>query len=123
MPEVLIVDDDPDSRGMLAFVLADDGFRVREAKNGFDALVELSRHTPDCIVLDLVMPDLDGFHVLETMRDEALAETARVLVLTGKDDEKTLVRAWELGADEYLTRPVDPELVVAKITRLLSPKP
>ncbi len=120
---MLIVDDDPDSRGMLAFVLGDDGFSVREAKNGLDALDQLARHTPDCIVLDLLMPELDGFHVLETMRDEALAETSRVLVLTGKDDEKTLVRAWELGADEYLTRPVDPEFVAAKVAALLVNEP
>jgi CheY-like chemotaxis protein len=67
MREVLIVDDSPDLRGMLAFTLGDLGFSVRQAKNGSDALHELADHAPDCVVLDLMMPDMDGFKVLEAM--------------------------------------------------------
>jgi two-component system alkaline phosphatase synthesis response regulator PhoP len=119
VPEVLIVDDDPDVRGMLAFTLGDEGFQVREAKDGEDALEELRARTPDCVVLDLMMPRLDGFKVLETMRAEQLAVGTPVIVFSCKSEERTFVRVWELGADDYLTKPVDPDVVAHKILALL----
>ena len=125
MAEVLIVDDDPDVRGMLAFTLGDEGFQVREAKDGFDALDELRDRAPDCMLLDLLMPRLDGLAVLEAMR----AEVARaydynqrnmpVIVFSGKSEENLFVRVWELGADDYLTKPADPDGVVRKVIALL----
>jgi two-component system alkaline phosphatase synthesis response regulator PhoP len=117
--EVLIVDDDPDARGMLAFTLVDSGFQVREAKDGEDALEELRAHTPDCILLDLMMPRLDGFKVLEAMRAEHLAVGIPVVVFSCKDEERSFVRVWELGADDYLTKPADPDAVALKVMRLL----
>ena len=119
MREVLIVDDSPDLRGMLAFTLGDLGFSVRQAKNGSDALDELADHAPDCVVLDLMMPDIDGFKVLEAMRTHQLAPDARVVILSSKDDEKTLVRGYELKADEFFMKPVDPDVVAHKISALI----
>jgi DNA-binding response OmpR family regulator len=119
VPEVLIVDDDPDARGMLAFTLEDVGMQVREANDGAHALAELRARTPDCILLDLVMPDLDGFSVLQTMRAEGLAPGVPVIVFSGKTEERTFVRVWELGADEYLTKPADPFVVARKVIALL----
>src|SRR5206468_10560241 len=78
MREVLIVDDSPDLRGMLAFTLGDLGYSVRQAKNGSYSLHELADHAPDCVVLDLMMPDIDGFKVLEAMPARKLAPEARV---------------------------------------------
>ena len=120
MREVLIVDDSPDLRGMLAFTLGDLGFTVRQAKNGSDALDELADHAPDCVVLDLMMPDIDGFKVLEAMRAQQLAPGARVVILSSKDDERTLVRGFELKADEFFMKPVDPDVVAQKISALIS---
>jgi DNA-binding response OmpR family regulator len=119
MREVLIVDDSPDLRGMLAFTLGDLGFTVREAKNGEDALVELADHAPDCVVLDLMMPGLTGFKVLEQMRARKLAPDARVVILSAQDDERALVRGFELHADEFFMKPVDPDLVAHKISALI----
>lgn len=119
MREILLVDDDPDIRGMLAFTLGDLGFMVREAKDGIDALDELATHDLDCVVLDLMMPRLDGFKVLETMRSQRLAPDTRVVILTCKSDERSLVRCWELGADDYLVKPVDPATVAHKISELI----
>jgi DNA-binding response OmpR family regulator len=119
MPEVLIVDDDPDIRGMLAFTLGDRGFSVREAKDGAGALEELRARPPDCMVLDLMMPNIDGFTVLERMRDRGIAPATRVLILTCKLDENSFVRGWELGADEYLTKPADPDLIADKLRGLV----
>jgi DNA-binding response OmpR family regulator len=119
MREVLIVDDSPDLRGMLAFTLADLGYSIREAKNGEDALNELADHAPDCIVLDLMMPGLGGFKVLEQMRARKLAPDARVVILSSQDDERALVRGFELRADEFFMKPVDPDLVAHKISALI----
>ena len=119
MREVLIVDDSPDLRGMLAFTLGDLGYATREAKNGEDALHELALRAPDCIVLDLMMPGLDGFKVLETMRDRQLAPDARVVILSSKEDEREFVRGFELQADGFFVKPVDPDLVALKISTLI----
>jgi two-component system OmpR family response regulator len=117
--EVLIVDDSPDLRGMLAFTLGDLGFKVRQARDGIEALDQLADHAPDCIVLDLMMPDMDGFKVLEAMRARKLAPNARVVILSSKDDERALVRGFELKADEFFMKPVDPDLVAHKISALI----
>ena len=123
MPEVLIVDDDPDIRTMLAFTLQDHGFTVRQARDGAVALEELAARTPDCMVLDLMMPTLDGFGVLEAMRERMLAPSTRVLILTCKLDEKSFTRGWELGADEYLTKPIDPDVLADRLHALVATRP
>jgi DNA-binding response OmpR family regulator len=115
----LIVDDDPDIRGMLVFTLKGHGFAVREAKDGAEALDKLADRPPDCMVLDLMMPVVDGFGVLEGMRDRAIAPATRVLILTCKLDERSFTRSWELGADEYLTKPVDPDVLAGRLQALL----
>ena len=115
MRDVLVVDDNPDMRGMLGFTLSDLGFEVREAKDGNAALAELEASVPDCMVLDLMMPGLDGFSVLEVMRARGLAGRLPVVILSGDDGEKAFVRGWDLGAVEYLTKPVDPYVLAAKV--------
>ena len=119
MPEVLIVDDDPDVRAMLSFTLAGHGFVVREARDGGEALHELEQRAPDVMVLDLMMPGVDGYGVLESMRPRGLAAQTRVVILTCKVDERDLVRGWELGADEYLIKPIDPDQLAAKLHLLV----
>jgi DNA-binding response OmpR family regulator len=121
--EVLIVDDDPDIRGMLAVTLDDYGFTVREAADGAQALDELAGRPPDVMILDLMMPYMDGFSVLQTMRSTGLAAGTRVVILTCKTDEAALVRGWELGADEYLTKPMDPALLAGRVASLLEADP
>ena len=119
MADVLIVDDDPDIRALLAFTLEDSGFDIREAHDGASALVALRDSAPDCMVLDLMMPGIDGFGVLEAMRAENIAPRTKVMILTCKTEERSLVRGWELGAQEYLTKPTDPRLIALKLYALL----
>lgn len=104
---------------MLAFTLGDLGYAVRQAKDGIAALDELADHAPDCIVLDLMMPDMDGFRVLSEIRTRDLAPNARVVILSSKDDEKTLVRGYELKADQFFMKPVDPDVIAHKISALI----
>lgn len=108
-PSVLIVDDDPSVRSMLGFLLADEGYDVREASDGAEAIGELTANAPDVMVLDLMMPNVDGYDVLRARRDRGIAPDTRVLILTAKTETTDAVWCWELGADEYLVKPVDPD--------------
>jgi len=119
MVDVLIVDDDSDIRAILAFTLEDAGYEVREAADGAQAVVAMQTKAPDCLVLDVMMPGVDGFGVLRSKRRLALAPQARVLMLTAKTAEKDFARGWELGADEYLTKPFDPEDLLDTVRMLL----
>jgi DNA-binding response OmpR family regulator len=117
--DVLIVDDDPDIRDMLAFTLGGHGLPTRQAADGAEALHLLAESAPACVVLDLMMPGVDGFEVLARMRDDGLAPDAKVLVLSCRGDETAFVQAWELGATEYLVKPTDPDVLVARIKALV----
>jgi two-component system, OmpR family, alkaline phosphatase synthesis response regulator PhoP len=120
---VLVVDDDPSIRAMLGYVLHDEGHEVREAVDGDGALRELLVDPPDCMVLDLMMPRVDGVEVLRRRQQQQLASRTRVLVLTAKTDTKDAVWCWELGADEYVTKPVDPDRLLRECVQLLKRDP
>ncbi|HUR17602.1 MAG TPA: response regulator [Acidimicrobiales bacterium] len=119
MTDVLIVDDDADIRAILSFTLEDAGYRVREAADGAQAVVAIQHRAPDCLVLDVMMPGVDGFGVLGSRRRLGLAPRMRVLMLTAKTAEKDFARGWELGADEYITKPFDPEDLLDTVRALL----
>ena len=123
MAEVLIVDDDPDIRGILVFTMEDAGYEVREACDGAEAIAAMETRAPDCLVLDLMMPGVDGFGVLRSKRQLGLAPEARVILLTAKTAERDYIRGWELGADEYLTKPFDPDELLDRVHDLLHATP
>jgi DNA-binding response OmpR family regulator len=112
--EVLVVDDDPDIRTMLGFALGAE-FDVRFAANGTEAIEALATRPPAVMILDVMMPDVDGYDVLEARRARGLAPDTHVLMLTCKTDERDLVRSWALGADAYLSKPTDPELIAERL--------
>jgi len=114
VPDVLVVDDDPDIRAMLGFTLGDD-FNVRFASSGAQAIDELATNAPAAMVLDVMMPDIDGYDVLEARRERGLAPHTHVVMLSGKTDDQDLVRSWALGADAYLSKPTDPEQIAVKL--------
>ena len=119
MADVLVVDDDPDIRSLLVMALTDAGFEVREAGDGEAALAELTKAAPDALVLDVMMPVLDGFEVLRRMKARGIAKGTKVLLLTTKKGERDRVRGWTGGVDEYLTKPFDPEELVSRVKWLL----
>jgi two-component system alkaline phosphatase synthesis response regulator PhoP len=121
--DVLIVDDDASIRAMLAFVFDDAGYRVIEAVDGRDALEVLRTEPPALMVLDLMMPDIDGVEVLRRRQGEGIAADTRILVLTAKVDTQDAVWCWELGADEYVTKPVDPDQLLRNGLALLARTP
>ena len=114
------MDDDASVRAMLGYLLHDEGYEVREAADGVEAIEALTVEAPDCMVLDLMMPNVDGLGVLRARRERGFAPDTRVLVLTAKTDTKDAVWCWELGADEYLNKPVDPDKLAREIRQLLA---
>ncbi|WP_436795881.1 response regulator transcription factor [Actinospongicola halichondriae] len=120
---ILIVDDDPSIRSMLGFLFDDEGFVVREAADGQDALDAIAADPPDAMVLDLMMPRVDGYGVLRERRERQLARDTRIVVLTAKSDPADAVWCWELGADEFVNKPVDPEKLLREVQMLLKRTP
>ena len=120
---VLVVDDEASVRAMLGYVLQDEGYDVREAADGAEAITELTVAPPDAMILDLMMPNVDGFDVLRARRDRGIAPDTRVLILTAKTGTDDAVWCWELGADEYLVKPVDPDKLAWEMRMLLSRTP
>ncbi len=118
-PDVLVVDDDPDIRAMLGYALGDE-FNVRFASGGAEALEVLATCPPAAMVLDVMMPEVDGYEVLESRRERGLAPDTQVIMLTCKTDERDLVRSWALGADAYLCKPTDPEVIAEKLRARLA---
>ena len=123
MAEILVVDDDPDIRSLIRLTLESYGFQVREAADGLHALEALEEHAPDGMVLDLMMPRMDGYGVLRAMRQRELAASTRVLILTCKTEERDFVKGWELGADGYQTKPFDTTDLVDTLSELLRTAP
>lgn len=117
MATVLIVDDDPKLLKMLQRTLMYEGFRVFSASNGHAALSEMQAHRPDVIVLDWLMPGLDGLGVLERLR--AAGDKTLVLMLTARDAVEQRVEGLESGADDYLVKPFAPAELLARLHALL----
>jgi CheY-like chemotaxis protein len=115
---VLLVDDEEPLRRSLREVLSDDGFEIFEAADGADALEQVDRHTPDVIVLDLVLPQVDGYEVLRRLRSRPATSNVRVIVLTAHGDEESEVRVFAAGADDFLAKPFRPRALSARIRAL-----
>ncbi|MBX7232896.1 MAG: response regulator transcription factor [Caldilineales bacterium] len=117
MATILIADDDPRLLKMLQRTLSYEGFRVFSASDGNAALAEMHAHRPDLVVLDWLMPGLDGLGVLERMR--ATGDKTLVLMLTARDAVENRVEGLESGADDYLIKPFAPAELLARVHALL----
>ena len=118
LPDVLVVDDGEIIRKMLVFLFECEGHTVEQAPGGAEALAALRRRSPDCMILDLMMPGIDGLSVLHARKQENLAPDTRVIVLTAKSGTGDAVKCWEAGADEFLTKPFDPERILRSVREL-----
>ena len=116
MRSVLIVDDDPHIRQLLAFALEKAGFSTREAGDGEAALTAIDKTRPDLVVLDINMPRLDGLEVCRRIRAKG---ELPILFLSSRDDEFDRVLGIELGADDYVTKPFSPREVAARVGAIL----
>ncbi len=117
MAQVLIVDDDPSIRQLITDVLEIDGHQVRVAVDGNAAVSALALLRPDCVVLDVMMPGIDGYGVLRCIRNQYGGQVS-VIMLTAAAEPASAQRAWEDGVDYYLAKPFDVEELIGLIDRM-----
>ena len=116
---ILVVDDEPDIVALVAYHLAKEGFRISTATDGTEALEQARRELPSLVVLDLMLPGMSGFDVLETLRRNDSTRSIGVLMLTAKNEEPDRIRGLTLGADDYLTKPFSPAELVLRVRAIL----
>lgn len=122
-PLLLLADDDPAWISLAEVTLRGHGLVCRTATDGLSALRLARQLLPDLLVLDLRMPDIDGFEVLETIRREPLLSTLPVALLTGCDQDTEVARATALHADDYLIKPLSPTVLLNRVKRILAAAP
>jgi two-component system phosphate regulon response regulator PhoB len=115
MERVLIVDDDPDIQGLVSYNLKAAGFRVSTAGTGSAALETVREHPPDLIILDIMLPDLDGLEICRTLRKRANTRRIPIIMLTARTEESDRVVGFELGADDYVMKPFSPRELVLRV--------
>ncbi|MBZ4194549.1 MAG: response regulator [Candidatus Contendobacter sp.] len=116
MPTILVVDDDPHIREVISFALQKAGFATLEAENGAQALTRFQEANPDLVVLDIVMPDLDGTEVCKALRRTSAVP---IVFLSSRDDEVDRILGLELGGDDYVTKPFSPRELTARVRAIL----
>jgi len=116
---ILVVDDEPDIVALVAYHLAKTNYRVSTASNGTDALSIARSERPSLLVLDLMLPGMSGFDVLEHIRAEEATKHIAVLMLTARKEEQDRIRGLSLGADDYLTKPFSPQELVLRVGAIL----
>ncbi len=113
---ILIADDEASIRDLTRLYLEKDGYRVVSAANGAEALAQVREHTPDLLVLDLMMPEVDGWEVCRRVRTES---DLPIIMLTARDQDIDKIVGLEMGADDYMTKPFNPRELVARVRALL----
>lgn len=116
---ILVVDDEPDITALVAYHLARSGYRVSTAANGADAARAARDERPVLVVLDLMLPGMSGYAVLEALRKDRSTSQIAVLLLTARKDEEDRIRGLTLGADDYLTKPFSPQELVLRVGAIL----
>jgi phosphate regulon transcriptional regulator PhoB len=116
---VLVVEDEPDIGALLAFHLEREGYQVVRSRNGLDALQQVRTRRPDLVLLDLMLPGIDGLEVCRRLRQDPATEALPVVMLTAKGEEVDRVLGLELGADDYIVKPFSPKEVVARVRAVL----
>jgi len=118
--EILVVEDDQDLLPLLEYTFENKGFEVTAFDNGGDALEYLEGGgRPACVVLDLMMPGIDGLDILERRGEHEELAAIPVIVLTGWDADEAVEKAFDRGADDYITKPFSPNELVVRVQRLL----
>ena len=117
--KVLVVDDEPDALELIAFNLKGAGLDVVTASDGAEALKKATQQSPDLIVLDVMLPEVDGLEVCKVLRRDPKSAGIPILMLTAKAAELDRVLGLELGADDYVTKPFSPRELVLRVKRLL----
>ena len=118
-PDVLVVEDEPDIRNLIVHHLTRDGFRCRAVASGAEALQRVRAAIPDLVVLDLMLPGMDGLDVCRRLRSDPASAGVPIIMLTAKADEVDRILGLEMGADDYVVKPFSPKELVARVRAVL----
>jgi two-component system phosphate regulon response regulator PhoB len=116
---ILVVEDEPDIAALLEYVLGQEGYRVVAVDTGQRAIEEAQKRKPDLIILDLMLPDFNGFEALKIIKARDETSQARVIILTAKKEEVDRVLGFELGADDFVTKPFSPRELVLRVRAVM----
>ena len=116
--KILIADDEPDILEIIQFNLQAEGYEVLTAKNGDEAIDQAKKHHPDLIILDIMMPGKNGIEVCNILRMQPTFKETLIVFLSALSDEGTEIQGLETGADDYLTKPISPKILVSKVNAL-----
>jgi two-component system alkaline phosphatase synthesis response regulator PhoP len=116
--KILIADDEPDILEIIQFNLAAEGYDVITAKNGDEAIEQAKKHLPDLIILDVMMPGKTGIETCNILRAQPVFKETLIIFLSALSDEGTEIRGLESGADDYLTKPIRPKILISKVIAL-----
>ena len=120
--KILLVDDEEDILEFLSYNLKKEGFRIDTANNGISALKKLEKSKPDLIILDVMMPEMDGIEVCEKIREQDKFDDVLILFLTARSEEYSELAGFSAGADDYITKPIKPKLLVSRVNAILKRK-
>ena len=116
---ILVVDDEEDVLELVRYNLDRSGYHVETASSGEEALEKARRKQPDLVILDLMLPGMDGLEVCRKLKNDGRTESLPVIMLTARSEEADIVTGLELGADDYVTKPFSPKVLIARVRRVL----
>ena len=117
--KILLVDDEPDILEILSYNLSAEGYSISTASNGVEAIKKAKKHQPHLIIMDVMMPEMDGIEACEKIRTLPELRDTIVTFLTARGEDYSQVAGFEAGADDYITKPIKPKVLVSKIKSLL----
>ena len=115
---VMIVDDDPDALALMERILTDEGFELIKVSNATEVGLKAAQLSPDLILLDFLMPEINGFEVAKALRDNELTRSTPIMAVTCLTKEQDIERIFACGADEYLAKPFKPDVLLDKVREL-----
>ncbi|MCE2743239.1 MAG: response regulator, partial [Fluviicola sp.] len=122
MVSILIIDDEDDIRDILKYNLEKEGFYISVASNGEQGLKLIQQSIPDLIILDVMMPGMDGIEVCEAIRNNAECNKILICLLTARNEDYSQIAGLNAGADDYVAKPIKPKVLVSRINALLRRK-
>ena len=122
MSKILIIDDEADIRDIISYNLIKEGYEVDSAENGLAGIKKISEFKPDLVILDMMMPGMDGVEVCHNIRNEAKNNHVIICFLSARNEDYSQVAGLESGADDYLAKPVSPRVLISKVKSLLRRK-
>lgn len=117
--KILLVDDEPDILEILKYNLSNEGYQVYTANNGLEGIEKAKKKNPHLIILDVMMPEMDGIEACEVIRSTSGLENTIITFLTARGEDYSQVAGFDAGADDYITKPIKPKVLVSKIKALL----